>query len=306
MRRLVLFGAIALACTAERDATRRAEVATLPDGVATRVGDDDISAELVARVAAAQSVSPAEARERLVSDALFAAHARRVLAGTGQIESAERSALARAVLEEIRHEAEAAGPPSDAEVEEVTALRWLDFARPALVRTVHAVVLDDAPKKSEETRRVAERIHEAVSGVTDAETFEAKVKAVDAEGLKTKVEHLPPVALDGRSGDPKQPPTAEVARFEVDFTRGAHAIREVPGTSGVVETRYGLHVILALERLPEKTVPLEERRLVMRREIIDRRARKRHQSILEAVNKATPVMLDRGANELLTRVRIGE
>ncbi|MCE7889612.1 MAG: peptidylprolyl isomerase, partial [Sorangiineae bacterium PRO1] len=71
MRRLVLFGAIALACTAERDATRRAEVATLPDGVAARVGDDDISAELVARVAAAQSVSPAEARERLVSDALF-------------------------------------------------------------------------------------------------------------------------------------------------------------------------------------------------------------------------------------------
>lgn len=306
MRSLAVFGAIALACATERDAPRGAEITTLPEGIVARVGDDDIPAELVARVAAEQGISPAEARERVVSDALFAAHARRVLAGTGQVESAERSALARVVLEEIRRDAEADGPPSDAEVEEVTAFRWLDFARPALVRTVHAVVLDDAEKKSEKTRRVAERIRDAVSGVTDAEAFEAKVKALDAEGLKTKVEHLPPVALDGRSGDPKQPPSAEVSRFEVDYARGAHAIAEVPGTSGVVETRYGLHVILALERLPEKTVPLEERRVVMTREIIDRRARKRHKAILEAVNKATPVMLDRGVSELLGRVRVGE
>lgn len=303
-RRFAVLAVLAVACSSQRDAPRAAEVTSLPAGVAARVADDDIAADLVRAVAQRQGVSLDAARERLVADALFAAHARGALRGSGFVESAERSALARAVLEEIRREAEQAGPPSDAEVEEVTQLRWMDFARPVLVRTTHVVVLDDAPQKSEATRRVAERLREALVGVADGAAFEAKLKGIDAEGLKTKVEHLPPVAPDGRLADPKQPPGAEVMSLEAEFAKAAHAVAEVPGLSPVVETRYGLHVILAEERIPEKTVPLEERRVVLAKEIVDRRARKRHQQILEDVNRTAPVMLDRSTNDLLARVQV--
>lgn len=295
-----------IGCGSETHAPKPAEVGALPAGIAARVADEDIATELVASVAVAQGISPAAARERLVSGALFAVHARTVLAGTGFAAAAERSAVARALSEQIRSEAQAKGPPTDAEVDEVTELRWLDFARPAMVRTSHVVVLDDAPTKAAKTRQVAERMREAAVGISDPDEFEKKTKAVDREGLEIKVEHLPPVAADGRIGDPRQPPGAEVQRFEVAYAQAANAVAEVPGLTGLVETSYGIHVILVLERVPEKRVPLEDRRLIMTREIVDRRARKQHQSILETVNKSTPVMIDRGANELLGLVQVGK
>lgn len=303
-RRFALLAALAVACGSSRDAPPRSEVTTLPDGVAARVADDDISADWVRSVALAQGISLVQAREYVVSDALFAAHARAVLRGTGMIESAERSALARVMLESIAAEAKRAGPPTTAEVEEVTARRWLDFARPALVRTTHAVVIDEEPQKSQKARRVAERIHAAVATSTTPEDFETKAKAVDAEGLTVKVEHLPPVAADGRIGDPKAPPGDEPGRLETTYSGGAHAIEQVPGVSGLIESRYGIHVILAVERIPAKQVPLQARRLILEPEIVDQRARKRHREILEATNKSVPVLLDRGVNDLLARVQV--
>ena len=302
--RLVLIGALALACGTKRDAPAPAQTTQLPEGVAAQVGSDEIPTQLVRDVARAQGIDLPQARARLISDALFAAHARGTLSGTGLIESAERSALARALLEEIAREVRGQGPPTDAEVEEVTALRWLDVARPVLVRTTHAVVIEEAPQKSAKARRVAERIRAAVADSTVAADFEAKAKAVDAEGLSVKVEHLEPVAADGRIGDPKAPPGAEPRRLEQAYSQGAHAVERVPGVSPLVESRYGFHVILAVERIPEKMVPLEDRRLMMEREIFDRRARAQHQRLLESVNKGAPVLLDRGVNDLLARVQV--
>ncbi|MCC6901549.1 MAG: hypothetical protein IT377_21435 [Polyangiaceae bacterium] len=302
--RLALLGAFALACGPEQSAPPPPQVSALPEGVAARVADDDLPAELVRDVARAQGISLPQARERLISDALFAAHARQALRGTGLIESAERSVLARVMLEEIAKEAKDKGPPTDAEVEEVTALRWLDVARPALVRTTHAVVIDEAPQKSAKARRVAERILAAVAGATVPADFEAKATAVDAEGLSVKVEHLDPVAADGRIGDPKAPLGAEPRRLELSYAQGAHAVAQVPGVSPLIESRFGFHVILAVERIPDKVVPLADRRLMMEREIVDRRARVQHQRLLETVNRSAPVLLDRGVSDLLARVQV--
>src|SRR5262245_15348969 len=127
------------ACTSSRDAGPPPENAPLPPGVAARVGGEDISVALVQRISAAQGVSPSEARRRAISDALFAAHAKQAFAGSGSVESAERSALARALLESLRREAESRGPASDAEIDAITNERWLELARPPLVRTTHAV-----------------------------------------------------------------------------------------------------------------------------------------------------------------------
>jgi hypothetical protein len=303
-RWIPLLGLLAAACNGEAPAPKAAESADLAPGVIARVGEDDISAELAARVAVAQGISPAAARERLVQDALFAAHARATLRETGRIASAERSALARVLLEDLRKEVEAEGPPTDAEVAELTAVRWLDFDRPALVRTAHVVVLDDAETKSDKTRRVAERLRAALADAKDVAALEKAVKSVDLEGAETKVESLSPVAADGRIGDPAAPPGTDAGRLEESYARGAHAVSTTPGVSDVVATRYGLHVILALERIPEKRVPVHERRAVLAREVLDLRARKRHQAVLQAVNAAQPVQIDRSVGDSLMRVQV--
>src|SRR5262245_8483767 len=114
-----------VACTSSHDAGPPPESAPLPPGVAARVGNEDLSVDLIRRVSAAQGVSIEEARRRAISDALFAAHAKQTFASSGAIETAERSALARAVLERMRREVESRGPPTDAEVETVSNERWL-------------------------------------------------------------------------------------------------------------------------------------------------------------------------------------
>ena len=72
----------------------------LPPGVAAMVGDDAIDVETVERVAVAQHLSPSDARDRAVNDALFAAGARDRFGPVGVVSTARRAALARGLLEE--------------------------------------------------------------------------------------------------------------------------------------------------------------------------------------------------------------
>lgn len=303
-RALAALTLLAVACGVGKDAPP-AEQTTLPPGVVARVADEDIPQELVERIARAQRIDARAARELAIADALFAVHARNVLAGTGLVESAERAALARVLLEDIRREAEALGRPTDAEVEEVTELHWIDFARPRLSRTTQAVVLDPGATKSEKARKLAETLRDSVRGETDPAAFEKKAKALATDGLTLKVENLLPVAADGRVADPKAPPGAPPARLEKEYAAAADAIPTVGAQSDIIETRHGLHVILLVDRIPEQRVSLDERRVVLEREIIDRRAKKRHLELLQSVNASTPVLLDRAANDLLSRVQVG-
>jgi hypothetical protein len=104
--------------------------ASLAPGVAARVGSEEVRLATVGRIARAQSVSPAEARRRAISDALLAASVRADPAQAERVSSAERSVLARAVLEGLRDDAARLGPASDAEVATVLAQRWPELDRP--------------------------------------------------------------------------------------------------------------------------------------------------------------------------------
>src|SRR5262245_28126452 len=123
----VALGLYCVACTSSRDAGPPPESAALPPGVAARVGTEDGSVAMVQRISSAQNLSLPEARRRAVSDAVFAEHAKQKFAGAGLLESAERGALARAMLERLRREAESRGPPTDAEVDAITSERWLEL-----------------------------------------------------------------------------------------------------------------------------------------------------------------------------------
>lgn len=291
------------ACSSARDASPPGESAPLPEGVAARVGNEDVSVELVRRIAGAQGVSLPEARRRAISDALFAAHAKQAMAGSGSIETAERSALARAMLERLKREAENRGPPSDAEVEAITNERWLDLARPPLVRTTHAVVQFSSPADAPKAKRAAEAIASAVAGIKDSTEFDKRARAVPSEGLKVDVEHLLPVAPDGRSGDPKAPRGMPAPPpLEKAYATAAHAIPEVGAQSPIIQTSYGYHVILLEERLPEIAYSFEERRALVTPEVMSRRATDLENALLEPNKPA--VRYDRAIVELLSRVQV--
>ena len=152
----VAWGAL-IACSQATSVAPPLNHAQLPSGVVARVGADEISLETVQRVARAQGVALSVARERSLSDALFAAGARAAFRDRNVASVLERAAWARALLERLKQDALAQGPATDAEVAELTALRWRELDRPETARTTHAVVIVDKPADDARARELAQR-----------------------------------------------------------------------------------------------------------------------------------------------------
>jgi hypothetical protein len=275
----------------------------LRPGIAARVGEQEIEVALVKRVAGAQGIAPAEARDRLIGDALLAEHGRTELAPSGIVPVAERAALARALLERLSSEERAAGEPSDRELQAIAEARWAELDRPPAARTSHAVVLVQEGTDKRAAKALAERIAEAVRGITDAERFRERAKAVPADGLEVRVESLAPVTADGRVV-PQRPTAGPPARFDAAFAAAANAIGDVGGHSPVTESAFGFHVILLEERLPEQRVAAERRRQLLRDEALAVRMRRREQELVERLLRSTRVTHDRAAGALTAEIRV--
>ncbi len=307
VRRLVgALCASALACSAHGGTPGpSADRAHLPVGTAARVGSEEVALKSVSRISRSQAVSPAVARDRAVSDALFSAAARATL-NVAVISVVERGALARAVLERLKADALALGPASDAEVAELTARRWQELDRPETVRTTHVVVKAASPAADTRAREIAQRIREAVSGITDSEQFMRVARAVPHEGTDLRAEHLPAITADGRTYYPNNPPPdAAEQRFDLGFAAAAHALR--PGQiSEPTKTSFGYHVILCEERLPEQRVPLEQRRARLYDQVVKGRAERAKQELLARLGAARPTSIDRAGDDLTARVRTTE
>jgi peptidyl-prolyl cis-trans isomerase C len=245
------------ACGGERSTPPANERSALGGDVAARVGDEVIPVSLVAKVAADQHISAEEALRRLVDDAIVASAARR--RGIERT-SAWRlsSARARFTADKLLAEAKAKGPPTDDEVRELSAVHWREVDRPASVRTIHALVHAADPKipvELDRTQAVAEAVRAAVSDAKDEADFKARAEAVShPKELEIRVESLPPFIESGELTDAN-------GAMVPEFASAAHALSETNPTSAPVTTRFGIHVIRLLERIPERRMPLESRRL---------------------------------------------
>jgi peptidyl-prolyl cis-trans isomerase C len=273
-------------------------------GVVATVGADSIEEESIARIAATQGISAALARDRAVFDALVAAYARERF-GPALSRQARKSAAARALLQELSRRANDQGPPTDAEVAAATERRFWELDQPPLLRTTHAVVVVRKPEDDVAARALADRIHGAVSAARDPASFRAAVASVPAGGLEVKVEDLDPVAQDGRALNPAKspPPGSTVARYADDYVAAAYAVAEIGAKSSVVKTEFGYHVILAVERIPEKRVPFDERRRLLAPEVLASRAEKLRDEVLASVRQTMPVEVERAAMDLTTKVK---
>jgi hypothetical protein len=268
-----------------------------------RVGDVSIGADQIARIAAAQKVSPAEARDLAVRDALFASEARaRGLDASSDVEQQARALFARVLMQDIMTAAEAKGPVTDEELDEVTARRWVELDRPDAARTVHAVAMlkegatADARAKA---AALAEAIRKAISpavevaqrtepqkdpkGPEDAANaaFRKAANEPPKGGIEVRVESLSPVVEDGR--------TLDGGTFDKAFARAALALARRGDVSPVFETPYGFHVALLLERIAGHSIPREERRRLVRDEVVTIRAHHAKESLLATVRPTASV-----------------
>ena len=301
------FGALALLGALGCGEHRAAATATgpLPSGIAARVGDDDVRLSSVARIAQAQGVSPREARDRAVSDALLAAAFRADPQEAARVTSAERSVLARAVVERLRDDAAALGPATDEELQKLTEQRWPELDRPPSVRTTHAVVIVKKPADDAPARELATAIARAVAGARDSADFIARAKQVPTQGLDVTAETLPAATPDGRMWDPNERvPKAIPGSLDLDFTRAATALKERGEQSPLVKSSFGYHVIRLEERYPEARSSPDERREKLAPEILSRRTKRELDALVARLHAQTPVETERAVEALTALVPI--
>ena len=283
--------------------------ATLPQGVAARVGDDVITVSAVQQVAQLQGVSPEQARDRLISDALFAAGAR----GTGLVDRSDaatmwRAALARKLLENERDQARKQ-PVSEDEIARFTALHWLDLDRPAGRTSVHAVVIvKDAQDKGERARAqaVAQHIAEVVKGTRDAAQFIERAKAVPNDGFQVVAESISVITEDGRMVDlvNRPPPGADTPMFDVDFAKALFGIAALGEQTGPSLSAFGAHVIMLTGLQPEQRFTFEERKAKLTSEILASRAQAATETLVQGLRAKTETQIARNAGTQLVTVQL--
>lgn len=291
--------AISLSCSGSHEVAPPAEQAALGGEIAARVGSDVIAVSLVAKVAAAQHVTPREALQHLVDDAVAASAAR----GKGfdrELPTVWRltAARARVTADHILSGARRAGPPSDGEVSTLSARYWREVDRPPAIRVAHVVVHRSPPEKpdpaaDERARAFAGQLRAAVLDAKDADDFLAKAKALPYPGGKVTAEKLPAAFTDaGKSIESEQ-------QYDPDFAKGAFAIAEPGMTSPIVESSFGWHVIRLLERIPEQRMPLETRRIAFADEAVAMRAAAATGARIEAARASTPITIAPSAEILM-------
>jgi len=296
LRLAVVVTAITAGCS-DRATSKGAEQAALGGTVAARVDDEIIPLALVAAVAEAQHVAPDIARARLVDDAVAARAAR--LRGLDREAPAAwnlRAARARFAVDRMLAAARAKGPPTDEEVRRISDLHWQEVDRPPSARTVHVVVLvdrRDPAEKKERARTLAEQLRAEVLAAKDADEFLVKAKAAPHPGdLKVQAEALPPVTADGWVSEGS-------GQMDPRFSRAANELASAGATSPVVESDFGFHVIRLVERVPERRMPLDARRVAFVDEAHSLRAQDEKQARLEALRAESPIVIAPGADELM-------
>ncbi len=203
-------------------------------------------------------VTPDEALETLISNALLANEAkRRGFGEAAEVADARRLALARQLLEIRVGE----GVREDT-IDEKKLRRIYDAWKPRYVHGVQRRVVHFLAQTKKnmfdnaEARRIATAARAAALGAENEEAFKQRLGPFQERyKRKVRIESLTP--FDAKS-----------TTFVRPFVEGAFAVPEVTGISEPVKTRFGWHVIFVAEELPVLNRSFEEVRGELAREVL--------------------------------------
>ena len=297
---------VLIACSSTANPIVERHASELPTGVVATVGASSVTRDAIVEVARTQHVTPADALSREIHDALYAEAAlARGYAESPAVGVALRGVLARARLAQLQAEA-LRGAILDSEIVEATARHFVELDRPETFRVIHAVVrLDDSADsaKRARARSLATRVSERVKSAVSADDFRTRAEGTDDRGdLEITVEALEPVAADGRTLNLEY--AAPGTTYSPAFARAASRLVEPGEKSPIVETEFGFHVLMLLERLPAHVVPLSDRKRILREEIVTERAKRSKQNLLAELRRITPPEVERSAEALLASLPV--
>ena len=223
----------------------------------------------------------------------------------------ERVAFARSLSERLQSTASEWAAVSDEELAEYTQRHWWQLDRPISVRTVHVVVRLPSEGASEkiisDARDFAHVLRARITDASDTAAF--KLQLGDwASDERVKVEELPPVTADGRVIDLNNPPPpgASPGRFDTSYAAAAVALSSAGAISGIVRSSFGFHVILALEIVPGRRVPAEQRRRLLEPEIVNARAEKLQKAILAGARSRNRVVVSLQAMAFTGQIEVSK
>ena len=329
MRRVAALLTAVAACACSEQAPPSPSVGTLSGGVVARVGDEEVAAITVARIADERGVDLEEARRQAIFDALLAAGARADLP-TGMVAREQTRLLAHALLKASWRELSAA-PVTDAELHEVTQVRWTHWDRPLGYRTVHYVVqvdrekapADDVARAEDLARRMrgavkpaAETARREPAPALDEEAmftfsrhrdsdpaekqFIEAAEAFDHGDASVVVQALPPCTADGWVIDHES--SVAPQHFDEEFAAAVASLGERGTLSEVFATPFGFHVALLLEVTPERKPARSERLEGLKPEILQVRAKRAKRALLERLRGDNAVSLPTNVDAILAQV----
>ena len=153
-------------------------------------------------------------------------------------------------------------------------------------------------------KTVASRLAEHLAKARDEAQFRFLVESFqDRDGFELVVDTQKPVAADGRVVDVEHPTSGE--SYVLPFARAAARLGQPGQKSGVVPSEYGFHVMMLLERTPPHAVPFDERRRLLRDEIVTDRARRSKKDRLQRIRSSVSTSVERSAEALLATVDVG-
>lgn len=285
---IVALSAVTFGCSGDRptpsDTGPSAVAASLGGTLVARVGEIGIDRALVTEIARARKLRASEALAAVVDEALLVHAAQKNGAEKEPaVEFRLASTLSRALLRQVRDKAIAAASFTDEELAPIVTRDWLSVDHPELRRVVHALVRKDVPNG----RAVATELRAALLTVGGPDA--AKNETAFAEAAKSfKVPSGPAVHVEGLrlAADGRIAEQGVDGSVEEAFTKGTFAIPEVFGTSDVVETTYGFHVIRLVVKTPARRLTREEKIEKLRSALIANRVGPAQEQLLQSLRAA--------------------